>query len=218
MKKGLFITIEGGDGVGKGTQVKFIQEYLLSQNIDYISLREPGGSRIGEAIREILLDKDNLNMTAEAELLLFNAGRAQLVEELVKPTIAKGTWVISDRFYDSSIAYQVGGRGLNERQAREIIEFACQGLEPDVTIYLDLSVDEAIKRREKREIETNTSEDRMELESTNFARRVRDKYLEIAASEPRVKTVDAGGSIQEVSSKIKEILDELIKDFRGGKL
>ena len=104
MKKGLFITIEGGDGVGKGTQVKFIQEYLLSKNIDYISLREPGGSRIGEAIREILLDKDNLNMTAEAELLLFNAGRAQLVEELVKPTIAKGTWVISDRFYDSSIA------------------------------------------------------------------------------------------------------------------
>ena len=218
MKKGLFITIEGGDGVGKGTQVKFIQEYLLSKNIDYISLREPGGSRIGEAIREILLDKDNLNMTAEAELLLFNAGRAQLVEELVKPTIAKGTWVISDRFYDSSIAYQVGGRGLNERQAREIIEFACQGLESDVTIYLDLPVEEAIKRREKREIETNTSEDRMELESTNFARRVRDKYLEIAASEPRVKTVDAGGSIQEVSSKIKEILDELIKDFRGGKL
>ena len=87
-----------------------------------------------------------------------------------------------------------------------------------MTIYLDLPVDEAIKRREKREIETNTSEDRMELESTNFARRVRDKYLEIAASEPRVKTVDAGGSIQEVSSKIKEILDELIKDFRGGKL
>ena len=218
MKKGLFITIEGGDGVGKGTQVKFIQEYLLSQNIDFISLREPGGSRIGEAIREILLDKDNLNMTAEAELLLFNAGRAQLVEELVKPTIDKGTWVISDRFYDSSIAYQVGGRGLNEGQAREIIEFACQGLEPDVTIYLDLPVDEAIKRREQREIETNTTEDRMELESTNFARRVREKYLEIAASEARVRTVEAGGSIEEVSSKIKEILDELIKDFRGGKL
>ncbi len=218
MKKGLFITIEGGDGVGKGTQVKFIQEYLLSQGIDYISLREPGGSRIGEAIRKILLDKDNLNMTAEAELLLFNAGRAQLVEELVKPTIAKGTWVISDRFYDSSIAYQVGGRGLNEEQAREIIEFACQGLEPDVTIYLDLPVDEAIKRREQRELETKTSEDRMELESANFARRVRDKYLEIAAKEARVITVDAGASIEEVSAKIKRILDELIEDFRGGKL
>lgn len=218
MKKGFFITIEGGDGVGKGTQVKFIQEYLLSQNINYISLREPGGSRIGEAIRGILLDKDNLNMTAETELLLFNAGRAQLVEELVKPTIAKGTWVISDRFYDSSIAYQVGGRGLNEKQARDIIEFACQGLEPDVTIYLDLPVDEAIKRREQRELETNTSEDRMELENINFARRVRDKYLEIAAKEARVITVDAGASIEEVSAEIKRILDELIEDFRGGKL
>ena len=214
MQKGLFLTIEGMDGVGKGTQLEFIKSYLSFCNIGFICLREPGGTKIGEAIREILLDVENANMSDETELLLFNAARAQLVREKINPNLDAGIWVISDRFYDSTLAYQVGGRGLAEREALEIINFACGGLKPDLTLYLDLDEAEADERLGKRANETQENPDRLESAEMGFDSRVRKKYLEMAEHEDRIKTISAAGSVEEVSLRIKLALDEAIKSYR----
>lgn len=214
MQRGLFLTIEGVDGAGKGTQLEFVESYLTDSGIDFISLREPGGTEIGESIRKILLDKELNEMTAETELLLFNAARAQIVREKIEPTLAEGAWVICDRFYDSTIAYQVGGRGLNEEQTLEIIRFAVGDLEPDHTIYLDLDVESAIDRIETRADEEKSTEDRMESEDIAFKERVRNKYLELAQSEERIHLVSAAASIEEVSNEISNILNSIIKSFK----
>lgn len=207
MQEGLFLTVEGVDGVGKGTQMEFIKSYLKENSIDFISIREPGGTKIGEAIRKILLNPDNQDMIAETELLLFNAARAQLVSEVIKPNLAAGKWVISDRFYDSTLAYQVAGRGLDARASQEIIDFACQGLEPDLTIYLDLDIETSLKRLEAR----NESKDRLESLDIDFKKRVRNKYLDLAQAKDRIKVISAAATVPEVSNEIKKILDVLIK-------
>lgn len=207
MQEGLFLTVEGVDGVGKGTQMEFIKSYLKENSIDFISIREPGGTKIGEAIRKILLNPDNQDMIAETELLLFNAARAQLVSEVIKPNLAAGKWVISDRFYDSTLAYQVAGRGLDAKASQEIIDFACQGLEPDLTIYLDLDIETSLKRLEAR----NESKDRLESLDIDFKKRVRNKYLDLAQAKDRIKVISAAATVPEVSNEIKKILDVLIK-------
>ena len=207
MQEGLFLTVEGVDGVGKGTQMEFIKSYLKENSIDVISIREPGGTKIGEAIRKILLNPDNQDMIAETELLLFNAARAQLVSEVIKPNLAAGKWVISDRFYDSTLAYQVAGRGLDAKASQEIIDFACQGLEPDLTIYLDLDIETSLKRLEAR----NESKDRLESLDIDFKKRVRNKYLDLAQAKDRIKVISAAATVPEVSNEIKKILDVLIK-------
>lgn len=207
MQEGLFLTVEGVDGVGKGTQMEFIKSYLKENSIDFISIREPGGTKIGEAIRKILLNPDNQDMIAETELLLFNAARAQLVSEVIKPNLAAGKWVISDRFYDSTLAYQVAGRGLDARASQEIIDFACQGLEPDLTIYLDLDIETSLKRLEAR----NESKDRLESLDIDFKKRVRNKYLDLAQAKDRIKVISVAATVPEVSNEIKKILDVLIK-------
>lgn len=207
MQEGLFLTVEGVDGVGKGTQMEFIKSYLKENSIDFISIREPGGTKIGEAIRKILLNPDNQDMIAETELLLFNAARAQLVSEVIKPNLAAGKWVISDRFYDSTLAYQVAGHGLDAKASQEIIDFACQGLEPDLTIYLDLDIETSLKRLEAR----NESKDRLESLDIDFKKRVRNKYLDLAQAKDRIKVISAAATVPEVSNEIKKILDVLIK-------
>ena len=207
MQEGLFLTVEGVDGVGKGTQMEFIKSYLKENSIDFISIREPGGTKIGEALRKILLNPDNQDMIAETELLLFNAARAQLVSEVIKPNLAAGKWVISDRFYDSTLAYQVAGRGLDAKASQEIIDFACQGLEPDLTIYLDLDIETSLKRLEAR----NESKDRLESLDIDFKKRVRNKYLDLAQAKDRIKVISAAATVPEVSNEIKKILDVLIK-------
>lgn len=210
MSRGKFLTIEGVDGAGKGTQLALIEDYLNELNIEFISLREPGGTNLSESIRELLLGKEHNNMTAEAELLLFNAARAQLVREKIEPALEEGIWVICDRFYDSTIAYQVGGRGLNQEYTEKIIAFAVENTRPDMTIYLDLSVEDSIARTGQRADEINSSSDRMESEDFTFKHRVREKYLELAGREERIKLIDASKSIEEVNKDIRNELNKII--------
>ena len=150
MDKGLFITFEGIDGCGKSTQIRLVTEYLDALGKEYLLVREPGGTEIGEKIRSILLDKENNEMSPAAELLLFEAARAQIVDEKIRPAIEAGTTVICDRFYDSTFAYQGVARSLGEDLVITLNDIATSGLAPDITFLLDLSVEDAFARRKGR--------------------------------------------------------------------
>ncbi len=214
--KGLFITVEGIDGAGKGTQVAFLEAYLREKGIRFLSLREPGGTRIGEQIREILLGKDNPEMVPETELLLFAAARAQLVREVIRPALAKGQWVLCDRFYDSTLAYQAGGRGLDREMVQQTIDLARGGLEPDLTIYLDLDPEEARGRRKHREEAAGGEADRIERENLEFSKRVRAAYLALAAEKQRIVTIDAGLEPEEIRDRIRRTLEPIVYTATGG--
>ena len=204
MEKGLFITIEGPDGSGKSTQIDRIREFFESRGYETLSTREPGGTEIGEKIREILLDKGNVAMQPMTEALLYAASRAQLVSQVIKPALSEGKVVICDRFIDSSIAYQGYGRGLGD-SVRAINEYAVAGCMPDVTFLMKLAPDIG-KGRIKRE-----DADRLELEALQFHREVYRGYLEIEKLYPeRVVGIDAGRGIEEIAADIKNRLMQLI--------
>ncbi len=196
MNKGYFISFEGSDGVGKSTQIKLLESYLKDLGHELLVLREPGGTQISEAIREILLDKNNAKMSESAELLLYEAARAQLCEELIKPALARGVTVIADRFYDSSLAYQGFGRGIDLNEVQSLNEFATGGLKPDITFLLHLP--NSLSRKL-----IDHEADRLELAGEEFMSRVQTGFLEIAKAEPeRIKLIDASGSKEEVFSRI----------------
>ncbi len=201
----MFITFEGLDFCGKSTQVEKLKEKLEANGKRVILIREPGGTKISEKIREILLDKKNSEMYIEAELLLFSASRAQLVREKIVPLLKEGYYVISDRFHDSSIAYQGYGRGINLDSVKAIQNFAIGEAIPNITFFIDLPLDEIEKRREK--FGANNL-DRIELSESNFYKRVRNGYLEMSKLEPRFKVVDGTKSINEVHKKIINELRE----------
>lgn len=209
MSRGLFLTLEGIDGSGKGTQLDLLKKYMAEQGKDVLYLREPGGTAIGEKIRGILLGRENQEMAAKTELLLFAAARAQIVEELILPALQAGRWVLCDRFYDSTLAYQAGGRGLDREMVWQSIRLAAGDLAPDVTFYLDLSPETAVRRRLGREAAAGEAADRMEMESISFSRAVRAEYLRLAAEFPRIRTIDAGVPPADVWAQIKEVLDGL---------
>ncbi len=208
--KGLFITIEGIDGAGKGTQIQYLVELMEARGLHPLLIREPGGTPIGEQIREILLGAGNPEMTAETELLLFAAARAQLVREVIRPALAKGQLVLCDRFFDSTLAYQAGGRGLDRGLVEQSILLATGGLEPDLTLYLDLDPEKAAGRRENREDLTGSTADRIERETADFNRRVREQYLALAEEAKRIVTIDAAKAPAEVRADIKEVILPLI--------
>ena len=196
MNKGYFISFEGSDGVGKSTQIKLLESYLKDLGHELLVLREPGGTQISEAIREILLDKNNAKMSESAELLLYEAARAQLCEELIKPALVRGVTVIADRFYDSSLAYQGFGRGIDLNEVQSLNEFATGGLKPDITFLLHLP--NSLSRKL-----IDHEADRLELAGEEFMSRVQTGFLEIAKAEPeRIKLIDASGSKEEVFSRI----------------
>ncbi|MFA6541973.1 MAG: dTMP kinase, partial [Bacteroidota bacterium] len=183
----MFFTFEGIDCCGKTTQVKLLVETLKSRNLDFLLLREPGGTVISERIREILLDKKNHSMTQISELLLFSASRAQLVNEVIKPSLSKNTIVICDRYVDSTTAYQGFGRGLPLGAVKTINRVATMDVMPKKTFFLDISLQEMHTRRNGNREEI----DRMEMGTEEFYHRVRDGYLEMAKSEPnRFITID----------------------------
>ncbi len=215
-KKGLFITIEGIDGAGKGTQVRFLESYMKERGIDFLSLREPGGTSIGEQIREILLVKENPEMCPETELLLFAAARAQLVREVIVPALDLGKWVLCDRFYDSTLAYQAGGRGLDRRMVEQSIDLARGDLEPDLTFYLDLDPDEAGNRRRNREAEAGAQADRIEREGLAFTKRVREMYLELAREKKRIVTIDGTLDPDTIGEMIRRTLEPIVSTATGG--
>lgn len=202
MEKGQFITVEGIDGVGKSTQAVLMGALLDSAGYDVLRLREPGGVSISEQIRAVLLDSANDEMGDMCELLLYEAARAQLVHQVVKPALAAGKTVICDRFYDSTTAYQSFADGLDREIVFQANELAVDGCRPDLTFVFDLPVEDAHRRRSDR-----AAEDRLELKGQDFQRRVSEGFRAVAADEPeRVKLIDAGGSIAEVFSSV---VDEL---------
>ena len=203
----MFITFEGLDFCGKSTQVKLLKEKLEEMGKRVVLIREPGGARIAEKIREILLDKENSEMHIEAELLLFSASRAQLVREKIIPLLNEGYFVISDRFHDSSIAYQGYGRGINLDSVKAIQNFAIGSAIPDVTFFIDLPLDEIAKRREKF---GTKNLDRIELSENNFYKRVRNGYIEMSRTEQRFVTLDGTLSIDEIHKKIMKVIEKRV--------
>lgn len=196
--RGLFITVEGIDGCGKSTQVRLIAAALEAAGHDVLRLREPGGVKISEQIRAILLDPANAEMGDVCELLLYEAARAQLVHQVIRPALAAGKTVVCDRFYDSTTAYQAFADGLDRNMVSQANELAVDGCRPDLTLVFDLPVEDALRRRSGRE-----AEDRLELKGLEFQERVAAGFRAVAADEPdRVKLIDAGESIAEVFSSV----------------
>lgn len=206
---GRFISIEGVEGVGKSTSIDRIATSLEGHGISYVTTREPGGTPLSERIRELLLDKRNMSMSPMTELLLMFAARAQHVNEFIKPTLAKGQWVVCDRFTDSTYAYQGGGRGLDEALIRQVEKIALDNFRPDLVLVLDLPVEEGISRALSR-----GQKDRFESEDIAFFNRVRDVFLARAAGDSRYQVVDASGVPETVGKRLDAIIESEIERWR----
>ncbi|MCE5242189.1 MAG: dTMP kinase [Desulfobacteraceae bacterium] len=198
-----FISFEGIDGCGKSTLMDGLSRWLDEAGIHSIRTREPGGTPMGESVRELLLDPAYKGMNQQAEVLLYTASRAQLVDEVIRPALEKGIWVLTDRYIDATLAYQGYGRGLDLAILRRLQDWATGGLWPDRTILLDCDLDTAMLRMRGR----NSRPDRMELETRAFHQRVRDGYLALAAEEPdRILIMDASKSVEEVAEDLHAAL------------
>ena len=199
MTRGKFITFEGGEGCGKSTQVKRLKEALEREGIKVLLTREPGGTWLSEEIRRLIKDQATDAPCDRSELLLFLAARAQLVRNVIRPALEAGTWVVSDRFSDSTLAYQGYGRGLPLDILKDMNDFACEGLKPDLTLLLEVSPETARARLRRREAATNTAADRIELAGDEFHARLRKGFEELAKAEPwRILPIDANGTVDEV--------------------
>lgn len=203
---GKFITFEGIDGSGKSTQLRMLASDLRARGVDIISTHEPGGTPLGRRLREAFLETEE-TVAPRAELLLFAADRAQHVEFLIKPALAEGRTVISDRYADATFAYQGAGRGFEEETVNEVIALATGGLKPDLTLFFDISVERALGRMNSHS-GNERIQNRMDLETAEFYTRVREAYLGIAEREPeRFKIVDANGSVDEIHRNVAEIVN-----------
>ena len=204
----LFITFEGPDGSGKTTQIKLLAENLTAQGHAVLSLREPGGTAIGDQIREIVHALRNKEMSPRAECLLYAAARAQLIDQVLKPHLDQGGIVVCDRYADSTMAYQAYGRGLNRSAVRQIISFATLDLKPDVTFYIDIDVAEGIARRKKSGDDYN----RMDDQALEFHRRVRAGYLEMIEAEPaRWVKINGRQSVEQIQLQIRSEVAKRLK-------
>jgi len=203
--KGKFITFEGIDGSGKSTQLRMLADTLRERGVDILVTREPGGTPLGRRLREAFLETEE-TVAPMAELLSFAADRAQHVEFLIKPSIADGRVVISDRYADATFAYQGAGRGFTEEQVNSVIELATGGLKPDLTLFFDITVEEAIRRMTVRP-EAHAKRNRMDEETAEFYGRVRESYLGIASREPeRFRIVQAGRSVEAIHADVLEMV------------
>ena len=207
----LFITFEGGEGCGKSTQIAALAARLTNRGIPVLATREPGGCAIADAIRRILLDPANAALVPRAELLLYAAARAQHVDEIIQPALSQGTWVLCDRFTDATVAYQGGGRQLPPTTIETLNRIATDGLQPDLTLLLDLPVEEGLRRAIGRNDQDGTAhEGRFEAETLAFHQRVRVAYRQLAESHERFRVVDASGEVDAVAGRIDRVLDEFL--------
>jgi dTMP kinase len=203
----MFITFEGSEGSGKTTQIRPLADQLTSVGYDVLTTREPGGTLIGDQVRDILFSMDNINMGARTETLLFQAARAQLVDQVICPHLEKGGIVISDRFADSTLAYQGYGRGVDLAQLRSLLSFTTNKLTPDLTLLLDLDIEEGLKRRKK-----GGEINRLDACELDFYHQVRKGYLELAQAEPnRWVLIDAAPSEEKVREEIWKLVSARMK-------
>lgn len=205
---GTFITFEGIDGSGKSTQLRLLANFLRGQKCEVLTTREPGGTPVGLRLRAALLDAQE-EVDPMTELLVFAADRAQHVRRVLRPAIAAGQVVISDRYADATVAYQGAGRGFSPELISRIVELATEGLKPDLTLLFDLPVAESGARTRRRSEGKHKSEtaDRLDAENAEFHSRVRTAYLDLAAEQPeRFRIVESGGSVDDTQNKVKQIV------------
>jgi dTMP kinase len=207
MKRGTFITVEGGEGAGKTTMMDRMVDWLAAHGRHVVRTREPGGTELAEKLREILLDKGNAGLSGQAELLLMFASRAQHLDEVIRPALHRGDTVLCDRFTDATWAYQGGGRGLPLDDIAALERLVHGDLQPDLTLLLDLPVEQGLRRASKR-----GESDRFEEDSRAFFERVREAYLQRARSAPeRFAVIDASGSEDEVWAQVDDILQRRLE-------
>ncbi len=208
-KKGKFITFEGSEGCGKSTQSKLLSAYLESKGYSVVYLREPGGTKISEKIREILLDAKNHWMSSVCEMLLYMSARAQIVDEVIKPALKQGKIVISDRFLDSTLAYQGYGLGMDINVIKDIGNITTQGIKPDLTVLLDVPLKKGLRYRDG-------VKDRIEQRPLAYHSRVRKGYFQLAKLEPeRIKIVKVDEDKTVTRDKIRKLVDNLLEKVTG---
>lgn len=206
------ITLEGPEGSGKSTQLRLLQEHLAARGMRVLATREPGGTRIGEQIRAILHDMANVAMQPRAEVLLYSAARAQLVEQVIRPALAAGTVVLCDRYLESTLAYQGYGRGLDLTALRQLTRFATGGLQSDLVIYLDLPVQVGLARKRLAHEREQGELTRMDQQELAFYERVRAGYLAMAAKEPgRWCVLDAQQPVEALHQGIRQRVEALLR-------
>jgi len=204
---GKFISIEGIEGAGKSTQISFIQTFLQQHGKTVVNTREPGGTKLGEQIRALLLTPREEGMSHDAELLLMFAARAEHLATVIEPALKRGDWVLCDRFVDATFAYQGGGRGINQQRIEAISEWTLQGKATDLTLLFDLPVEVGQARVLKRQ----QDKDRFEQEKNDFFQSIRDCYLARAAAEPdRIRIIDASQDIENIQQQVSAVLLELV--------
>ena len=213
MRKGLFITFEGGEGAGKTTQIKAIAEWLNNQGIEVVSTREPGGTPEAEKLRDLLVKRDGGNWTAEAEVLLFFAARHMHVTDVIKPALEKGKVVICDRFTDSTRAYQAYGHGQDLQFINKVNDLVLQGFEPDLTFILDIPAKDGLARSKRRQSEIGSddaaSEDRFEKLDIAFHEKLRQGFLDIAQNDPdRCFVIDALQKPDEITNRLQSLISQ----------
>lgn len=206
MSPGRFITVEGGEGAGKSTNLDFLQQLMERAGRRVVRTREPGGTPLGEEVRALLLGHREEGMDSTAELLLMFAARAEHIQRVIRPALERGDWVLCDRFTDATYAYQGGGRGLDLEPVRTLESLVQGSLRPDLTLLLDLPVETGLCRAGRR-----SSPDRFEQEDLAFFRRVRDAYRDRAAAEPgRFRVVDASRSLERVQQQIRGVVEDFM--------
>lgn len=204
---GKFISIEGIEGAGKSTQMRFIQSFLEQQGKTVVVTREPGGTKLGEQIRELLLSPRKEGMSVDAELLLMFAARAEHLEQVIKPALLRGDWVLCDRFVDATFAYQGGGRGIDVQRIESISDWTLKETHTDLTLLFDLPVEIGQARVTKR----NQDKDRFEQEKAVFFQQIRQCYLNRADNEPqRIKIIDASEDVQRIQQQVTAVLSGIL--------
>ncbi len=216
MQRGRFITLEGGEGVGKTTQLEVIEATLRAAGIAVCVTREPGGTPRAERIRELLLARDGESMPESCELLLMFAARATHLHNVIRPALARGEWVLCDRFTDATYAYQGYGRGLSLTRIAELERWVQAELVPDLTLLLDAPVDQSLHRMQQRHVQQGVQADRFEAEQQAFFERVRTGYLARAQAEPqRFRIINAAQSLEEVSTAARRAIQDFIAPNHG---
>lgn len=211
LKRGCFITVEGTEGVGKSTNIEFLCSLLQERGIEIVLTREPGGTPMAEELRNLLLQPREESVSEDAELLLMFAARAQHIENVIKPALERGAWVISDRFTDATFAYQGGGRGVNQESISLLENLVQKGLQPDLTLLLDLDVETGLARASAR-----SAPDRFEQEKVAFFEKVRAAYLKRAANDPlRFAVVDASVELDAVQRQIAQAVNRFVEQQDG---